>query len=524
LDLKAISDDLKCAICQCIVHDPRVLVECGHMFCFECLMGWKQTKGSRFPCPSCRAHGRGHTTHFNRVPLFLEQLVRKVRRQEGESSQDEQQPDNKGGHAAAAAAVAAAAAASDDELPSPPARRRLAFTSPEISPDVSLENHPPVDTRGAQDYLHVLCVECRQRYRRTHEMLLCNYCVNAVAEHMQRNHEPRAAAAPPVRVAHSRALATIHIYNTSAAAAAVAEHAPPSVNPVIVHSAAAAAGRAQRSRRRRAAVARPHLALPPTHSEVQFRFDDLREWCLGVCRAVKSFIPPEPRIYRMFWDCVKPCVQVFLYAYRQAQALAHDYCNNVLCGGAPARVTASLVLRWQESLWTAFTALFPSFVVRVFAQCFTRDGDDQHRVLAPGCLASHMQCFYADIPDGAPTISPVEHARVCNAQLDHLRVTVPEVRWFLNVRRLGQGERCNVVSACLPDVHRSTNDPSQRLCGECSVLHARPQASRYRCTSPHAGQGVLPQPLNYHGPNKTALRALTIGRNALARALTVHPR
>ena len=179
-------------------------------------------------------------------------------------------------------------------------------------------------------------------------------------------------------------------------------------------------------------------------------------------------------------------------------------------------MTASLVLRWQESLWTAFTTLLPSFVVRVFVQCY-----HQQRILASDSLRDLM--YRADRPNASMVVAPAELAQAVNAQLDHLRGTVPEVRWFLNVRRLSQAERCNAVSACLPDVHRHTGHSSQRLCSGCSVLHARPQASRYQCTSPHASHGVLPQPLHYNGPKKTALRSLIPGRNALARALTVHP-
>ena len=45
---------LICSICTEMVENPTILTTCDHMFCCECISGWKKTCEKKSKCPECR--------------------------------------------------------------------------------------------------------------------------------------------------------------------------------------------------------------------------------------------------------------------------------------------------------------------------------------------------------------------------------------------------------------------------------------------------------------------------------------
>eukprot|EP00768_Dysnectes_brevis_P004323 gnl/Dysnectes_brevis/3101_a3856_593.p1 GENE.gnl/Dysnectes_brevis/3101_a3856_593~~gnl/Dysnectes_brevis/3101_a3856_593.p1 ORF type:complete len:357 (+),score=84.33 gnl/Dysnectes_brevis/3101_a3856_593:73-1143(+) len=55
-EVAAISESIRCAICQEILLQPTAIVPCGHTYCRQCLTDWRQRKEV---CPLCRADIEG---------------------------------------------------------------------------------------------------------------------------------------------------------------------------------------------------------------------------------------------------------------------------------------------------------------------------------------------------------------------------------------------------------------------------------------------------------------------------------
>ncbi|KAK1233621.1 E3 ubiquitin ligase [Marasmius sp. AFHP31] len=45
---------VRCAACTGIMKNPKVIVECGHTFCGECLDEWRKASKGKLTCPTCR--------------------------------------------------------------------------------------------------------------------------------------------------------------------------------------------------------------------------------------------------------------------------------------------------------------------------------------------------------------------------------------------------------------------------------------------------------------------------------------
>ena len=57
IDQRNTDSHLTCSICKGLVWDARILWSCDHMFCLECVEGWKRRQTDEdniVTCPECR--------------------------------------------------------------------------------------------------------------------------------------------------------------------------------------------------------------------------------------------------------------------------------------------------------------------------------------------------------------------------------------------------------------------------------------------------------------------------------------